>query len=208
MKVLLVNGSPHREGCTYTGLKEVAGVLEAAGIETEIFQVGVQPLSGCIACGGCSVTKRCAIKSDRLVNEFLEKSLTADGFIFGSPVHYAGISGGLNAFLDRVFFAGSFQFRGKPGAAVVSARRGGASSTFDAINKYFTIAEMPVVSSQYWNSIHGNTPEQVLQDAEGMQTMRVLGRNMTWLLKSIEAGRQAGIQLPEQEERHWTNFIR
>ena len=206
MKVLLVNRSPHREGCTYTALKEVEKTLNKNGIATEIFQLGADPISGCKGCRSCSKTGKCVI--DDKVNEFLSKVDEAAGFVFGSPVHYAAASGALTSFLDRVFFAGKGRFAGKLGAAVVSCRRGGASAAFDQINKYFTISCMPIVSSQYWNQVHGNTPEEVKQDLEGMQTMRTLGNYMAWLLKCIEAGKMAGVPEPEREEKVITNFIR
>lgn len=206
MKVILVNGSPKEKGCTYTALCEVAGALEKNGIETEIFQVGAKPIAGCIGCGACSKSGKCFV--DDGVNEFVEKAKTADGFVFGSPVHYAAASGALTSFLDRAFYGKGAVFAGKPGAAIVSCRRGGASAAFDQLNKYFTISNMPVVSSQYWNQVHGNTPEEVLKDAEGLQTMRTLGSNMAWLLKCIEAGEAAGITFPEREPAVKTNFIR
>lgn len=206
MKVILVNGSPKEKGCTYTALCEVAGALEKNGIETEIFQVGAKPIAGCIGCGACSKTGKCFV--DDGVNEFVEKAKAADGFVFGSPVHYAAASGALTSFLDRAFYGKGAVFAGKPGAAIVSCRRGGASAAFDQLNKYFTISNMPVVSSQYWNQVHGNTPEEVRKDAEGMQTMRTLGNNMAWLLKCIEAGAAAGITFPEREPVVKTNFIR
>ena len=208
MKVLLINGSPKAKGCTYTALCEIAKELEKENIEAEIFHVGSIPIRGCTACGGCSKNNlsKCVFNDDT-VNIALEKAAEADGFIFGSPVHYAGASGMITSFLDRFFYAGnSFQY--KPGAAIVSCRRGGATATFEQLNKYFTISNMPVVSSQYWNMVHGNTPEEVKQDLEGMQTMRLLGKNMAWLLKSIQAGKDAGISLPEREPRAVTNFIR
>ena len=205
MKVLLVNGSPHSKGCTYTALQEVARTLNENGIETAFFQIGTKPLSGCIACGKCETTKRC-IFTDR-VNEFLDLSKDADGFIFGSPVHYASAGGSITSFMDRVFYAGGGSFRLKPAAAVVSARRGGTTAAFDQLNKYFTISQMPVISSKYWNMVHGFTPEDVMKDLEGLQIMRVLGRNMAWFLKCKEAGLKAGIPMPEQEELIWTNFI-
>jgi len=205
MKVLLVNGSPHSKGCTYTALQEVAKTLNENGIETEFFQIGTKPLSGCIACGKCETTKRC-IFTDR-VNEFLDLAKDADGFIFGSPVHYASAGGSITSFMDRVFFADGSSFRLKPAAAVVSARRGGTTAAFDQLNKYFTISQMPVISSKYWNMVHGFTPEDVMKDLEGLQIMRVLGRNMAWFLKCKEAGLKAGIPMPEQEELIWTNFI-
>lgn len=206
MKVLLVNGGPHREGCTHTALREVADVLEERGIETEEFWVGNEPLAGCIACGACAETGECFRKD--VVNRFLEKAGAADGFVFGSPVHYAAASGALTSFLDRVFYAGGSRLAGKPGAAVVSCRRGGASAAFDQINKYFTINRMPVVASQYWNAVHGRVPEDVLRDEEGLQIMRTLGRQMAWLLLCIQAGRAAGVPDPEREPTLRTNFIR
>lgn len=208
MKVLLINGSPKAQGCTYTALCEVAKELEKENIETEIFHIGTKPVRGCMACGGCSRNGdgKCVFNDDT-VNIALEKAKEADGFIFGSPVHYAAPSGLITSFLDRVFYAGNC-FAYKPGAAIVSCRRGGSTAAFDQLNKYFTIANMPVVSSQYWNMVHGNTPEEVKQDLEGMQTMRLLGKNMAWLLKSIQAGKEAGISLPEREPRVATNFIR
>ena len=206
MKVILVNGSPKAKGCTYTALLEVAGALEKNGIETEIFQVGAKPIAGCIGCGACMETGKCFMND--VVNEFVEKAKEADGFIFGSPVHYAAASGAITSFLDRAFYGKSAVFAGKPGAAIVSCRRGGASAAFDQLNKYFGISGMPVVPSQYWNQVHGNTPEEVKQDEEGMQTMRTLGNNMAWLLKCIEAGKEAGITYPEREPALKTNFIR
>lgn len=208
MKVLLINGSPHSKGCTYTALCEVAKEIEKAGIETEIFHIGQQPIRGCMGCGHCAEnhTGKCVFSADS-VNIALEKAKSTDGFIFGSPVHYAGASGMITSFLDRLFYAGNV-FEYKPGASVVSCRRGGATAAFDQLNKYFTIANMPIVSSQYWNMVHGNTPQEVMQDLEGLQTMRTLGKNMAWLLKSIEAGKKCGITLPEKEEPQRTNFIR
>jgi multimeric flavodoxin WrbA len=207
MKVLLINGSPKAKGCTYTALTEIAKELEKENIEAEIFHVGSKPIRGCMACGGCSKTDGLCVFNDDTVNEALEKAKEADGFIFGSPVHYASASGAITSFLDRFFYAGNgFQY--KPGAAIVSCRRGGSTAAFEQLNKYFTISNMPIVSSQYWNMVHGNTPEEVKQDLEGMQTMRTLGKNMAWLLKSIKAGKEAGISLPEKEARAVTNFIR
>ena len=206
MKVLLVNGSPHAQGCTYTALCEVAAALEKQGIETELFQVGTKPISGCLGCGACIKTGKCVI--DDVVNEFVEKAKDADGFVFGSPVHYAGASGAITSFMDRAFYGKGAVYANKPAAAVMSCRRGGATATLDQLNKYFTISNMPIVSSQYWNMVHGNTPDEVRQDAEGMQTMRTLGINMAWLLKCIEAGKTAGIAMPEREAKVATNFIR
>lgn len=206
MKVILVNGSPHKEGCTYTALSEAAKALNSNGIETEVFHLGTEPVAGCIACGACSKTGKCIYNDP--VNEFVEKAKDADGFIFGSPVYYSGMSGQLCSFMDRAFYSGGKYMAGKPAAAVVSCRRGGATATFEQINKYFMITNMPVVSSQYWNQVHGNTPDEVKQDLEGLQTMRTLGANMAWLLKCIEAGKKAGIEMPERETPIKTNFIR
>lgn len=206
MKVILVNGSPHKEGCTYTALSEAAKALNSNGIETEIFHLGTEPVAGCIACGACSKTGKCIYNDP--VNEFVEKAKDADGFIFGSPVYYSGMSGQLCSFMDRAFYSGGKYMAGKPAAAVVSCRRGGATAAFEQINKYFMITNMPVVSSQYWNQVHGNTPDEVKQDLEGLQTMRTLGANMAWLLKCIEAGKKAGIEMPARETPIKTNFIR
>ena len=206
MKVLLVNGSPHKTGCTYTALKEAAGALEKNGVETEIFWLGVDAIAGCIGCGVCAREGNGCFRKD-IVNEFVEKAAGADGFIFGTPVHYAAGSGALTSFMDRAFYSGGGVMAGKPAASVASCRRGGASATFDQINKYFTINCMPIVSSQYWNQVHGNTPEDVLKDEEGLQTMRTLGNNMAWLLKCIQAGKEKGIEFPEREPVIRTNFI-
>lgn len=206
MKVLLVNGSPHEKGCTYTALSEIAKTLGECGVESEIFWVGNKPITGCIACGSCKKTGKCF--ANDTVNEFVEKARSADGFVFGSPVHYAAASGSITSFMDRAFYSGKSVLVGKPAATVVSCRRGGASAAFDQLNKYYTISSMPIVSSMYWNQVHGSTPEQVVQDEEGMQTMRVLAKNMAWLLKCIEAGKAAGINFPEGEPKVYTNFIR
>lgn len=210
MKVLLVNGSPHKKGCTHTALAEAAKTLEKEGIETEIFWIGIKPLAGCIACGTCA-KKGCCVFDDT-VNEFLDMAEKADGFIFGSPVHFASASGAMTSFMDRAFYAdmnaGRQSFRLKPAAAVASARRAGTTATFDQLNKYFTISEMPVISSQYWNMVHGFTPADVKKDREGLQTMRTLARNMAFFLKCKEAGLAAGVTLPTREERIMTNFIR
>ena len=207
MKVLLVNGSPHKNGCTYTALCEVEKTLKEENIETEIFWVGAKPIGGCMGCGACGRLGKCVF--DDVVNEFVEKAKEADGFIFGSPVHYAAASGAITSFMDRAFYSGKRAFAHKPASAVVSARRGGNTATYDQLNKYFGISEMPIVSSKYWNMVHGNTPEEVMKDEEGLQTMRVLGRNMAYLLKCMECGRKNGIELPKQEEeRKVTNFIR
>lgn len=203
IKVLLINGSPHADGCTFTALSEAAKTLEAEGIETQIFHIGKSPVRGCIACGACGKLGKCAFDDDP-ANEMLRLMLEADGIIVGSPVYYAGPNGALCALLDRAFYAGgSFAF--KPAAAVVSARRSGTTAAFDRLNKYFTINRMPVVSSQYWNGVHGFTPDDVKKDEEGLQTMRTLGHNMTWMLKSIAEGKQP---VPTIEPRKPTNFIR
>lgn len=206
MKVMLVNGSPHHEGCTYTALQEVAKALNADGIETKNFWIGLRPISGCLSCGGCRDAEHCAI--DDIVNVFIDEAKDCDAFVFGAPVHFASANGAMISFMDRAFYSGKKALEFKPAASVVSCRRGGASATFDELNKYFTIRNMPVVSSQYWNQVHGNTPEEVIQDVEGMQTMRTLGHNIAWLLKCIEAGRSVGIEHPEPEEQIKTNFIR
>lgn len=207
MKVLLLNGSPHAKGCTFTALSEVAKELETQGIQTEILQIGTQPVRGCIGCRRCRTTGHC-IFDNGIVNLVIDKAAEADGFIVGSPVYYASANGALIALLDRIFYAGSKNFVYKPAAAVVSARRAGTTASFDELNKYFTISQMPVVSSQYWNMVHGNTPDEVRQDLEGLQIMRTLGRNMAWLLRCIEAGKKANVSLPEAEPRVATNFIR
>jgi len=207
MKVLLLNGSPNANGCTYTSLMEIAGELEKAGIATEIFQTGKKPISGCIACGGCWKTRKCVFGDDG-VNEFVAKVKEVDGVVFGTPVHFAGMSGAMKSFMDRAFYFGSEHFSGKPAAVVTSVRRGGATATLDGLLKYPAFGEMPIVSGRYWNIIHGNTPEQLLQDEEGMQNLRFVGRNMAWMLKCIEAGKQAGIEHPEREDKTWTNFVR
>ena len=204
MKVLLVNGSFHEKGCTYTALCEVAKALNANGIQTEIYQIG-NATSGCRGCRACKKLGKCVI--DDGVNEFVEKAANFDGFVFGSPVYYASAAGALVSFMDRAFYSGGRNFAYKPAAAVVSCRRAGASTTFDVINKYFTINNMPVVGSNYWNEIHGNTAEEAAQDEEGLQTMRVLGNNMAWLLKCIELGKIEGLE-PVKEKKVMTNFIR
>lgn len=207
MQVLLINGSNHANGCTYTALRQVADVLEAEGISTEIVQLGAAPVRDCIACGGCTGKGRCVFTDD-CVNGIIEKAEKADGFVFGTPVYYAHSSGRLLSVLDRAFYAGGAAFAHKPGFAVASARRAGTTASLDAVMKHFTINQMPVVSSTYWNMVHGNTPEEVRQDAEGMQTMRNLGRNLLWLVQCIQAGKAAGIQPPQAERSDRTNFIR
>ncbi|HIS43525.1 MAG TPA: flavodoxin family protein [Candidatus Limiplasma pullicola] len=206
MKVVLINGSPNEKGCTYTALKEAADELQRQGVEAEIVHIGKAPVRGCLGCGGCRKTGHCVF--DDAVNTLAETLIQADGLVFGSPVFYAGISGQLKCFMDRLFYSRGAQLSGKPAAAVVSARRGGCVSAFDDINRFFTINRMPVVSSQYWNQVHGNTPDEVRKDEEGLQILRTLARNMAWLLKNLEAGRQAGVPEPEREAPLRTNFIR
>ncbi len=207
MKVLLVNGSPHEFGCTYTALAEAANTLENEGISTEFFWLGTKPLSGCIGCGTCRKAGKCVF--DDKVNEFLEKAKEADGFLFGSPVHYAAASGALTSFMDRAFYAGAKELYAlKPAAAVVSARRAGTTAAFEQINKYFTISEMPVISSCYWNMVHGSKPDDVKQDEEGLYTMRLLAKNMAFFLKCKKIALENGLTLPEKEPRVFTNFIR
>lgn len=211
MKVLLVNGSPHKSGCTNRALEEVAATLQKEGIETEMFWIGNKPIGGCIACKRCVQTGKCVF--DDVVNACREKAYEADGFVFGTPVHYGAASGNMTAFMDRLFYSelGGNQnkaFYLKPAATVISARRAGTTATFDQMNKYFTIQEMPIVSSRYWNMVHGAMPEQVEKDLEGLYTMRVLGRNMAYLLKCQEAAKKAGVALPEREPAIFTNFVR
>lgn len=208
MKVLLINGSARKDGCTFTALSEAAKSLELNGIETEIIQTGANAIRDCVGCGVCKGNDNGCIFKDDIVNEVIEKAKSADGFIFGSPVYYAHPSGRILSLMDRLFYAGGRHFAFKPAAAVVSARRAGTTASIDAITKHFTINQMPVVSSNYWNMVHGNSPEDVKQDFEGLQIMRVLGENMAWLLKCIEAGKNAGIDYPQTEKKIWTNFIR
>ena len=211
MKVLLINGSPNRQGCTFTALTEVAKSLTDNDIDAQTVWIGNKPIGGCIACRKCAETGDCAFSD--AVNEIKLKAREADGFVFGSPVHYASASGNMTAFMDRLFYSelrgnANEAFRMKPAAAVVSARRAGTTATFDQMIKYFTLHEMPVVSSRYWNAVHGAKPEDVLQDEEGLFTMRELGRNMAYLLKCLEAGKSAGIPIPELLPKPFTNFIR
>lgn len=207
MKILAINGSTKKDGCTYLALLEAAKALDAEGVETEIVQMGSGPVRDCIGCNGCAGKGRCVFKDD-LVNEIIAKAEEADGFIFGSPVYYAHPSGQLLSLLDRLFYAGGSAFSHKPGAAVVTARRAGTTASLNVLNKYMTDAQMPIVSSTYWNMVFGPVPELVEQDREGLQTMRNLGRNMAWLLKCIRAGRQNGIEVPFAETADWTNFNR
>ena len=206
MKVLLINGSPNENGCTFTALNEVAGSLNKNGIETEIFHIGKKAIQGCIACFKCTELGHCVFNDK--VNELSARLDEFDGFIFGSPVYYGGVAGSLCAFMDRLFFSAWPKLQNKPAACVVSCRRGGATAAFERLNMYFTMSNMPVVSSRYWNQVHGNTPDEVRQDLEGLQTMRTLGRNMAWLLKCIEAGKKVNINPSPLEEWQCTNFIR
>jgi multimeric flavodoxin WrbA len=207
-KVLLINGSPHKEGCTFTALSEIAKTLEAQGVESEIYWVGKEPLRGCMGCGGCSKGNGCVFGKDDGVNYIRDRLDEFDAIVLGSPVHYAAASGQIKCFADRLWYCSGAKLMNKVGASIVSCRRGGASAAFDELNKYFTIAKMPLASSQYWNQVHGNTPEQVLQDEEGMQTMRTLALQIAWMVKCIEAGRKAGIEAPVYEPVIRTNFIK
>ena len=210
MKVLLVNGSPHKEGCTFTALCTVSDTLNQNGIDTDMFWIGNKPLSGCIACRKCR-EKNCCVFQDA-VNDFLELAGDYDGFIFGTPVHWGGASGAITSFLDRAFYAdlngGGKRFYLKPAAAVISARRAGTTAAWDQMNKYFGLMQMPIITSRYWNMVHGSNKSDVEKDEEGLQTMRQLGRNMAWMLKLIKAGLDSGISLPEVEDKIRTNFIR
>lgn len=205
MKVLMINGSPHAKGNTYTALHEMEKVFAENGVETEILHIGNQAVRGCIACYSCAKNGKCVF--DDIVNETASKFEACDGLVIGSPVYYASANATLIAFLDRLFYSTPFDKTMKVGASIVAARRGGLSSTFDELNKFFTIAGMPIASSQYWNSIHGREPGEAQQDAEGLQTMRTLARNMTFLMKSIALGKEA-YGLPEKESFQWTNFVR
>ena len=205
MKVLLLNGSPHINGSTYTALHEMEKIFAENGIETEMLHVGAKDIRGCVACRSCYETGKCVF--DDIVNETAKKFEECDGLVVGSPVYYASANATLIAFLDRLFYSTHFDKTMKVGASVVSARRGGLSSTFDELNKYFTISGMPVASGQYWNSIHGNNADEAVQDAEGLQIMRTLARNMSFRMKSIELGKEK-YGLPEKETRVGTNFIR
>lgn len=208
MHVIAINGSPNPKGCTFTALTEVANTLAQEGITSEIIHLGNRPVRDCIGCGACRKLDNQCVFGDDAVNAIIAKIQKADGLVVGSPVYFAHPSGHVLSALDRIFYAGRTAFTHKPAMAVVSARRGGTTASFDVLNKYFTIAQMPVVSSTYWNMVHGNTPDQVLQDAEGLQTMRNGARNMAWLLRCIQAGQQAQIPYPQAEGDHRTNFIR
>ena len=211
MKVLLINGSPNEKGCTYTALSEIANTLNQDSIDTYIYHIGTGAIAPCRDCRACVELHKCVINDK--VNELLETIDDYDGFVIGSPVHYASASGVISPFLDRLFFAGSRipnknPFRLKPATAVVSCRRAGSTATLDQLNKYFLINQMPIISGRYWNMVHGSTPEQVKQDEEGMQNMRIVAHNMSWHLKCKEAGIKAGIVPPRAETTIYTNFIR
>ena len=206
MKVLMINGSPNEHGCTFTALSEIAVSLTQEGIDSEIIWLGQRAIMSCTACGICRKLGKCV--NDDIVNEMAAKCAEADGFVFGSPVHYAGATGAITSFLGRLFFSNAQLLKLKPAAAIASCRRSGITSTLDQLNKFITINHMPLVSSQYWSGVHGFTPDDVRQDLEGMQIMRTIGRNMAWLLKSIAAGKTAGVPMPEKEPRVATNFIR
>lgn len=205
MKVLLINGSPNAKGCTFTALNEVSTTLQSQGIETEIIHIGNKDIRGCIACGKCKTIGKCVFND--IVNEVAPKLAECDGIVLGSPVYYASPNGTALSFFDRLFYSSPCDKTMKVGASVVSCRRGGNTASFDVLNKYFTISQMPVVSSNYWNQVHGSNAEEVVQDLEGMQTMRTLGQNMAFLIKSINLGKEA-IGLPEKESRIFTNFIK
>lgn len=208
MKVMLINGSPHEKGCCYTALEEINKVFEGEGIETEWVWVGNKPVAGCIGCGNCKKTGKCAFKGDA-VNDAVEKFKECDALIIASPVHYASASGAVTSFMDRFFYSSDkADLKLKLGATIVSCRRGGASAAFDQLNKYFTISEMPVVASSYWNQVHGSNPEEVKKDLEGMRTMRVLARNMAYLIKAKNLAMENGLALPSEEPRVLTSFIR
>ena len=206
MKVLLINGSPHENGCTFTALSEIEKVLNSNNIETEIIQTKKDAIRDCTGCKACGKLSRC-VYNDDIVNDIIEKAKECDGFVFGTPVYYAHPSGRILSLLDRLFYAGAKNFAFKPACAVASARRAGTTASLDVLNKYFLINNMPVVPSSYWNMVHGHQPEEVKQDLEGLHTMRTLGYNMVWMLKSFELAKNNGI-LPLKEDKVWTNFIR
>lgn len=210
MKVLLFNGSPHADGCTNRALVEIAKTLKEENINSEIYQIGNKGVLPCKACYACRKIGKCVIDDE--VNAFVDYACGFDGFIFGSPVHYASASGSITAFLDRAFFVNSLSgkkaFEFKPASAIASARRAGTTATLDQLNKYFTITQMPIISGRYWNMVHGAAKEDIEKDLEGLQNMRFLARNMAWFLKLKEAGEKAGVELPKQEEVIYTNFVR
>ena len=205
MNILMINGSPHANGNTAVGLAEMKKIFDAEGIETTILQVGDKAIRGCISCGTCTRTGKCTFDDE--VNQAAALFEKADGLVIASPVYYASANGTLVSFLDRLFFSAQFDMTMKVGASIAVARRGGCTATFDQLNKFMGISQMPIITSYYWNMVHGNTPEEVLQDEEGIGTMRQLGRNMAFFLKCIEAGHEKGLQL-ESEPKPRTNFIR
>jgi len=205
MKVLLINGSPKENGNTFQALSEVASTLQAEGIDTQIVSIGKKAVQGCIACGMCSRIGKCTFNDDLYYQIWRAVKDGIDGIVVGSPVYYGGPNGSLCALLDRVFYSLGQQLQYKPGASVVVCRRGGATAAFDRLNKYFTMMNMPLVSSQYWNIVYGQTPGEVARDEEGLQTMRTLGRNMAWMIKSLNSSNE---KLPKQEQRVWTNFVK
>ena len=206
MKVILVNGSSHSKGTTMRALEEMISVFSAEGVETEVIQLGGAPIADCLQCNKCTELGRCVI--DDKVNDFVEKAKTADGFVFATPTYYAHPSGRLLSFLDRAFYSGGYVFKFKPGASVVVARRGGTVASYDVLNKYFGISQMPIASSTYWNNVFGVVAEDAPHDYEGLQTMRNLARNMIWMMRCFEAGKKAGVPLPDTENLAFTNFIR
>lgn len=210
MKVMLVNGSPHERGCTYTALRELADTLESEGLGTYIYHIGAEGVKPCTGCRACYALRRCA--TDDRVNEFVDMMAGYDALVLGSPVHYGSASGAIVPFMDRAFYSAFIGrrdvFRHKPGIAVACARRAGTTATLDQLNKYFQISEMPIISGRYWNMVHGATPDEVRLDAEGMQNMRILARNLAWQLRCREAAEQQGITAPSREKAVFTNFIR
>jgi len=207
MNVILVNASPHEKGCTYTALSVISDTLNEEGIDTKILNVGKTVKHPCMACLACKKTGKCVFEDD-VVNEYAKLIEEADGFVIGEPVYYAGPASQAQMFMDRIFYSSGSKLKFKPAAAIASCRRGGLTATMDRMNKYFSISQMPIVSSNYWNGVHGNSPEEVMQDVEGLQIMRTLARNMAWMIKCIDAGKKAGIDTPKQEEKIMTNFIR
>lgn len=209
MKVILINGSPKANGCTYTALSVFAGELEKAGVESEIIHIGAGAVGDCVSCGVCrKVTPgKCSIKND-LVNDLIDKIASADGLVIGSPVYYAHPTGRILSVLDRLFYAGGASFAHKPAFAIVSARRAGTSSSLDCLQKYFNISQMPLVPSTYWPMVHGNCPDDVMQDAEGLQSLRNGANNMAWMIKCIDLAKQNGLEPPVPEKKVRTNFIR